>query len=53
MKNLILLWKIVNYNILLSFERFLSEKPQIMFCKHIMNSEYKDILYSFYEQLFS
>ena len=31
MNNLILLWKIVNYNILYSFEQFLYEKPQIMF----------------------
>ena len=41
----------LQYSIKLS--TVLSEKPQIMFCKHILNSEYKDILYSFYEQLFS
>ena len=32
MNNLILLWKIVKYNILYSFEQFLYEKPRIMFC---------------------
>ena len=45
MNNLILLWKIVNYNILYSFEQFMYEKPQIMFFISWVLS------YSFYEQL--